>query len=190
MVSGKTRASGFRHFMLVSVLTLFFVATLSACGGDSDGDNGNASGGSGNPAPASGDSAASAPDSAATAPADTAASSPSDGDIEPDVCAFLKDVFHGSGGGPSDLPPDQLMKIFDALPDRSPAEIRDDVRLLVDAFQPVLQLAQALGVEHADDVDSLSADDQQRFREAVTAMSEGEVGEASGRIDVYLVGKC
>jgi hypothetical protein len=170
------------------VLAVAFAVTLGACGG-SIGDGGSEPASSGNAAPTPADTVPVASSGDAPAPMDTDNGSEPDAGLTPNVCAFLKDLFHGSGGGPADLPPDQLMAVFGGLPDRAPAEIRDDVRVVADGFKPVIRLLQDLGVEHRGDIDRLSEPDQQRVQAAFTALGQGEVGAAQERVNYYLVGK-
>jgi hypothetical protein len=189
MTSVKACAPHRKGHLIPVVLAAFLVATLAACGSGSTGDNGSVAAGSSEATATSADAASAAPGSVAPAPADTDNGSSSDAGNMPNACAFLKDLFHGAGGGPSDLPPDQLIAVLAGLPDRVPPEIRDDVRVLASAFTSFAQLLQQLGVKNAGDVGSLSAADQQRVQDAFAAMDTGEAGDAIQRVDYYLVGK-
>jgi hypothetical protein len=170
------------------VLAVSVAASLAACGG-SIGDGGSAPVSGGYATPTAVDIVPVVPSGGAPAPMDTNNGAEPDAGLMPNVCAFLKDLFHGSGGGPADLPPDQLMAVLDGLPDRAPAEIRDDVGVLADGFKPVIRLLQDLGVERRGDIDGLSQPDQQRVQDAFTALDQGEVGAAQQRVNYYLVGK-
>jgi hypothetical protein len=171
---------------LFVVAMVAVAAILVSCGGSDDGGTSPAS----NNAAASGNNSTVASSGVVATPAETSNDSASSAGGTADVCPFLRDLFHGSGGGPSDLPPDRMAEIFDGLADRAPAEIQEDVRVLAEGFAPVLQMLQSLGVDHASDISSLSVADQQRVQDALVALTVGDVGAASNRIDLFLVGRC
>lgn len=108
--------------------------------------------------------------------------------ISQDECDVLSDLFYAPGG--AQMAPADFSELLDSLPARAPADLAGDLQALADVWRPALEMLEDLGVQDADDVADLSADELRRVEEAAAPFNGSDFAPARTRLEAFVDAGC
>jgi hypothetical protein len=185
-----------RAFTIAAVLLLSGVA---ACGGDDSGDGGSAAATKQASSTSAADGSSAAGDDGSTTSQDTTDTT------EPDVSGIDKDkdfcegwlkaekAFDTDEFDPAQL--DDMLPVLRDLTGKAPSELRDDMKLLTDAFTqalPVLEKMTQLQEELTKDPSKAAtmSSELSELNNQVAVFSSREFEDATARVSAYAEQKC